>query len=451
MALVVIAADKGAPGVTTTALALAAVWPRPVLLAECDPSGGDLVYRFPAADGSALDPRLGLLTLAVAARRGLQPRQIWEHTQQLSGGLNVLTGVINAEQGAGLSAFWKPLGELFAGLPGGDVIADCGRLGPDGPQYDLLTSAAAVLLVTRPNPGDVVRLRDRAAAVTAAADARGRHGVTAAVVVIADQRTLRATAAEVGQTLAQGNVPAAVVGGIADDAKAAELLRGQWGGKLDKTMLIRTARETAQRLVAGLPGDRESTGQRQAAPQPANQAQSAQPNYAQPQYLAGQYPVGQQPQYAQPQRQRPSAAQRYPAAPQRTPTRHQQHPSAPQQPPAAQRSPAAQPSQPASAPQSSSGVQPSALQPSSAVQPAPQQSLAPPQSPAQQSSALQSSALQSSALQSPALRQSPGGQQPSAPQQPPAQPLRGAGGRHSASAQPAAAGHEAGDGRWTTR
>ena len=47
MALIAVAADKGAPGVTTTALALAAVWPRPVLLAECDPAGGDLVYRFP--------------------------------------------------------------------------------------------------------------------------------------------------------------------------------------------------------------------------------------------------------------------------------------------------------------------------------------------------------------------------------------------------------------------
>lgn len=267
MALLVIAADKGAPGVTTTALALAAVWPRPVLLAECDPSGGDLVYRFPAADGSALDPRRGLLTLAVAARRGLQPGQLWEHAQKLSGGLDVLTGVINAEQGAGLGALWRPLGELLAALPGGDVIADCGRLGPDGPQYDLLANAAAVLLVTRPNPGDVIRLRDRVAAVAAAANARGRRGATPAVVVIADQRTLRATAAEVGQALAQGNVPAAVVGGIADDAKGAELLRGEWGGRLDKTLLIRTARETAQQLVLGLSGGRDNTGPQQAPQQ----------------------------------------------------------------------------------------------------------------------------------------------------------------------------------------
>jgi hypothetical protein len=284
MALIVIAADKGAPGVTTTALALAAVWPRPVLLAECDPSGGDLVYRFPAADGSALDPRRGLLTLAVAARRGLQPRQLWEHTQKLSGGLDVLTGVINAEQGASFGALWGPLGDLFAALPGGDVIADCGRLGADGRPYDLLPRASAVLLVTRPNPGDVIRLRDRAAAVTAAATARGRRGLTPAVVVIAEQRTLRATAAEVGQALAQGNVPATVLGGIAADDKGAELMLGQWGGKLDKTMLIRTARETAQQLAASLAG---AGAGHDAGPQPAPPRQQQAAPYPPGQHRGG--------------------------------------------------------------------------------------------------------------------------------------------------------------------
>jgi hypothetical protein len=42
MALIALAADKGSPGVTTAAVALAAVWPRRVRLAETDPAGGDL-------------------------------------------------------------------------------------------------------------------------------------------------------------------------------------------------------------------------------------------------------------------------------------------------------------------------------------------------------------------------------------------------------------------------
>ncbi|HEY6492546.1 MAG TPA: hypothetical protein VIZ43_04680 [Trebonia sp.] len=377
MSLIVIAADKGAPGVTTTALALAAVWPRPVLLAECDPSGGDLVYRFPAASGGSLDPRRGLLALAATARRGLQPGQLWEHTQKMSGGLDVLTGVINAEQGAGLGQLWGPLGGTFAAMSGGDVIADCGRLAPDGPHYDLLAQASVVVLVTRPNPGDVIRLRDRAAAVAAAASARGRRGVAPAIIVIADQRTLRATAGEVGQTLAQGNVPAGVVGGIADDPKGAELLRGEWGGRLDKTLLIRTARETAQQLVASLPSPRDDEGPQQAPPQ------SAPPQ-------AGPHPTSQPQRAPYPPTPQPPASpssQQYPPAPPRYPSTGQQHPVAPQfTPPHQQQSPAGPSYQP--------------------------------------------------------------GPQPSAP--PPGQPQRGVGGRHSTSAQPAGAGHEAGEGPWTT-
>ena len=313
MALIVIAADKGAPGVTTTALALAAVWPRPVLLAECDPSGGDLVYRFPAADGGALDPRRGLVTLAVAARRGLQPGQLWDHTQKMAGGLDVLTGVTNAEQGAGLSTLWGPLGGLFAGLAGGDVIADCGRLGADGPQYDLIAQAAVVLLVTRPNAGDVIRLRDRTAAVAAAVGARGRRGFTSAVAVIADQRTLRATAAEVGQALSQRDVPAGVAGGIADDPKGAELLRGAWGGRLDKTMLIRSVREIVQQLAASLPATRDDEGPPSAPRPPAPPQPQPQPAPS-PQYPPGQqYPAaGYPPTQGQPQPQQP----RHPSAPQ---------------------------------------------------------------------------------------------------------------------------------------
>src|SRR5258708_38668095 len=101
MALIAVAADKGSPGVTTSAVALAAVWPRPVLLAECDPAGGDIVYRLPGADGTRLDPRRGLLSLAVAARRGLQPSQVGGHAQKLHGGLYGVAGVTRAGPRAG--------------------------------------------------------------------------------------------------------------------------------------------------------------------------------------------------------------------------------------------------------------------------------------------------------------------------------------------------------------
>jgi hypothetical protein len=271
MGLIVVAADKGAPGVTTTALALAAVWPRPVLLAECDPAGGDIAFRFPAADGERLDPRRGTLSLAVAARHGLQPGQVWEHTQKLYGGIDVLLGVTNADQGASLRMFWGQLGRVLASVPRADVIADCGRLGADGPVTDLLAEATRVLLLTRAEVGEVIRLRDRAVALGTAVEKRGRRGFSGDVVVIADQKNFKGELTEVAHALGQGRAPARVLGGIVSDARAAGLLRGHWGGKLDKSMLIRSVREIAGQLAAMMPA------QPAADPRPAYERPAAQP------------------------------------------------------------------------------------------------------------------------------------------------------------------------------
>jgi hypothetical protein len=252
VALIAVAADKGSPGVTTTAVALAAVWPRPVLLAECDPAGGDLVFRLPAADRGRLDTRRGLLSLAVAARRGMAPGQVWEHVQKVNGGLDVLAGVTSAEQAAGLQALWGTVGTVLAGLPEADVIADCGRIGVDGPFYDLLAQASATLLITGASLGEVIRLRERAAAVAAGMQRRGRPGIRIQAVIIADPRHLNAALGEVGHALGKGS-PATIAGGIAHDPKSAESLGGEWGGKLDKSMLIRTARQIAAELAGQLP------------------------------------------------------------------------------------------------------------------------------------------------------------------------------------------------------
>ncbi|HMH93918.1 MAG TPA: hypothetical protein VK586_22910, partial [Streptosporangiaceae bacterium] len=285
MALIAIAADKGAPGVTTAAVALAAVWPRPVLLAECDPAGGDLIYRLPSASGSRLDPRRGLLSLAISARRGGHPGQVWEHAQKLRGGLDVLVGVANAEQGAGLDLMWDQVGATLSALPEADVIADCGRLGADGRAYDMLARADAVILVTRANLGDLVRLRDRAVAIDTAI--RGHGGMTGriGVLVIADHKHFGPALAEVAQVLSGAGSPVSVLGGLAHEPKSAEMLSGEWGGKLDRSLLIRTAREVAADLVGRLPADPAAA----AARSPAGLPRGALPAISPP--PAGSAPV----------------------------------------------------------------------------------------------------------------------------------------------------------------
>lgn len=271
MALIALAADKGAPGVTTAAVALGAVWPRPVLVAECDQGGGDLVYRLPAADpqdgagdGGMLNPSRGLLSLAATARRGLRPDQIAEHCQRLVGGLDVLVGITNAEQAQAMTWLWGPLGRAFAGLSPVDVLADCGRLGADTPLTELMREAEMVVLLTRATLEQVAHLRERVAALTA--ELRG--GPPVGVLVLADPRDYRGSIAEVDRILAgarnRGQAPdpaqgprppdVTVLGGLALDPKGAELLSGRWGGRLDRSLLIRSAREVAADLVARLAG-----------------------------------------------------------------------------------------------------------------------------------------------------------------------------------------------------
>ena len=312
MALIAVAADKGAPGVTTTATALAAVWPRPVVLAECDPAGGDIVYRLPGAHGGRLDPRRGLLSLAVAARHGLGPAQVWEHAQRLRGGLDVLAGVTNAEQGSGIEPLWGPVGDLLATLPQADVIADCGRLGPDGPYYELLAQAAIVILVIRPSLGEVLRLRDRVAAVALAVGRRGGRRAQIGVLVLADRRRFRRALAEVGHAVGGANSPVGLVSGIAYEPKSAQRLRGEWGGRLDRSLLIRTARDVAAQLAGewlppGLPASNGSAGAGLAGTRPAGAGRAetrrtaARPAGAQPPgtWPAGAGPAGAQPAAAQ--------------------------------------------------------------------------------------------------------------------------------------------------------
>src|SRR6266536_5496174 len=253
MGVVAVAADKGSPGVTTAALAIAAVWPRPVLLAECDAAGGDLLYRLPAADGGRLDPQRGLLSLAIASRRGIQPHQVWRHTQKLHGGLDILTGLVNAEQAGGLQLLWGQIGKLLAEVPEVDVIADCGRLGPDGPFYDLLAHACAVVLIARVTLEDVVRLRDRVIALARGLANRRLVGPPIGVVVVADHKHFKRNIAEVSRALAASGAPARMLGGLAEEPKSAHMIRGQWGTRLDRSLLIRTARELAGRLARELP------------------------------------------------------------------------------------------------------------------------------------------------------------------------------------------------------
>jgi hypothetical protein len=150
VALIGLVSAKGSPGVTTTALALTLRWPRRVVLAECDPAGGDVLAGYFAGSAEASG---GLLALASAARRGQAaaelPRQLIALDQDRA--RCVLPGLADPAQAAGIAQQWTALADLFtsldiAGEPV-DVLADCGRLGAAHPPVELLRHADAVALV----------------------------------------------------------------------------------------------------------------------------------------------------------------------------------------------------------------------------------------------------------------------------------------------------------------
>jgi hypothetical protein len=123
----------------------------------------------------------------------------------------------------------------------------------DGPPHDLLAQAAVIVLLTRDDLGEVVRLRERVPALAAALDRRDRMSTTIGVVVIADHKRFHAALAEVGGALGHGKGLVNVTGGLAYDPPAARQLRGEWGGRLDRSLLVRTARDVAGQLAGPLP------------------------------------------------------------------------------------------------------------------------------------------------------------------------------------------------------
>src|SRR4051794_37722833 len=100
--LVTLFSAKGSPGVTSSALVLASVWPRPCVLVEADPSGGDLAYRCRGSVGEPLAAASSILALASAAR--VDPATpLPEWTQRLGCGVDVVTGVATPVQARGMA------------------------------------------------------------------------------------------------------------------------------------------------------------------------------------------------------------------------------------------------------------------------------------------------------------------------------------------------------------
>jgi len=171
--LIALASLKASPGVTTSALALAAMWPgtQRVLVIEADPAGGDLAARF------RLNPAPGLVSLSAVARRDHSVKVAFEQAQELPGGLPVIAAPAAAEQAGSalelLAGDGLPLWANLAQDRETVAVVDCGRLDPGSHAHRILAQADVALLVARPTLDECDRLAKSLDALAVRAEATG--------------------------------------------------------------------------------------------------------------------------------------------------------------------------------------------------------------------------------------------------------------------------------------
>lgn len=265
MAMIAVVGAKGAPGATTSVLALACGWPGPVLVADADLSGGDIAVGWL---GGRVGLDRGLLSFAAATRHTNHPTaaDLALHAVAVPDvpGVMVLPGLAHAGQAGGLDGrVWGRLAAAAAtpwpamtapvtrhGGPGParddprssgtvlvDVLVDCGRIGVDT-AWPLLAAAELVLVATRPTLRSVVHTRHAVAVLRAELGGVARVGLLVCGPGPYDP-------GEVGQAI---GVPARVV--LPDDPDAAAALSdGAATRSWSRTVLARAARTATTSLA----------------------------------------------------------------------------------------------------------------------------------------------------------------------------------------------------------
>ncbi len=248
MALVTVMSAKGAPGTTTTAMLLASLWPRPSILVDADPLGGDVALRLPGADGRALDRDRGLLSLLPSARRGLLPEMVAQHAQTVRGGQPVLAGLAGPEQATAVGPLWGTLATTFARIPDVDVVVDAGQVHAQSPHLPLVLRSDCLVWVYRPTASSVLHTRRRIEGLTEQLrDLPAEIGV----VAVAGHRD-QTEWAQGAATLVGDRPWLRSFGAVSLDPKAVVMFHGGEVFRPERSLLVRSGRALVADLVAGL-------------------------------------------------------------------------------------------------------------------------------------------------------------------------------------------------------
>jgi hypothetical protein len=171
VAILLLTSAAGSPGVTTLAVGLTLAWPRPVLLADCDPGAHQAVLAGYLAGQSA--GGRGLLRIAEAHRDRRPLREaVLDQTLPIAGEDGerqlFLPGFSRAASAGLFGGVWDDLADTFdrLGEVGYDVIVDAGRMAPHGLPGPLVERSAVTGLVLRTSLRAVMAARVHLPALT---------------------------------------------------------------------------------------------------------------------------------------------------------------------------------------------------------------------------------------------------------------------------------------------
>jgi len=150
MALITLCSIKGAPGVSSTALAMTLTWPRPALLVEADSSGGSAIMA--GLFRGQVSQKRSLLSMTMAAAHSSVEDVLWSQCLQLPGaeGKTLLSAAPTFAQAQLTKRVWVELADVLVGLDRGgvDVIVDAGRYATVNAPLALMERSDAVIVMT---------------------------------------------------------------------------------------------------------------------------------------------------------------------------------------------------------------------------------------------------------------------------------------------------------------
>jgi hypothetical protein len=241
MTLVAVCTAGGSAASTTTAVALAAMLPAgyPTLLAECDPTGGDV------AAWAQLPTTPGWSSAVSGGDRSWEA--IAEHAQQLPSGLRVMAAPARAAQAhTAVSEAARGFAGLLVAASDVVTVADCGRVEFEAPLW--AAPAQLTLLLVRQS---VVSAPATVPRVDRAIEALGvlRSACRQVGVVLIGGAPYRSSeiAAALGTEL---------FGVLPEDASGAALVAGGWtvGKRASRSPLARAAAELGSRVIEAIYG-----------------------------------------------------------------------------------------------------------------------------------------------------------------------------------------------------